>query len=230
MSIVKFEFEGRTLRTVQHNGETWFVARDVCDILEISNVGDALARLDPEDRGIASIDTPGGNQEVSIVNESGLYDLVLGSRKPEAKPFKRWVTKEVIPSIRKGGGYLTGVSAQDLADPDVQQALNIARMFAEQKAQARALRAQEERLALVEATTHTSSDYITAMGMLRTMGIRDVDRSMAQRVGMRAGALCRAEGREIRKVPDAMFGELNAYPRDIALRAASEVFPSDGAD
>jgi anti-repressor protein len=95
------------------NGEPWFVAADVCKALKISNSRDALGRLDDDEKGVVSTDTLGGKQEMSIVNETGLYSLVLGSRKPEAKEFKRWITHEVIPMIRETGGYIESGREED---------------------------------------------------------------------------------------------------------------------
>ena len=86
-------------------GELRFVARDVCACLGIGNTGDVIAALDDDEKGIDSIDTPGGRQEMSTVTEPGLYSLVLRSRKSEARRFTRWITHEVIPSIRKTGSY-----------------------------------------------------------------------------------------------------------------------------
>ena len=94
------------VRTVTLDGAPCFVAADVCRALDISNSRDAVRRLDDDERGVVSTDTLGGVQEMTVVNESGLYSLVLGSRKPEAKQFKRWITHEVIPTIRKTGGYV----------------------------------------------------------------------------------------------------------------------------
>ena len=94
------------VRTVTLNGAPWFVAADVCRALDIANSRDAVKRLDDDERGVVSTDTLGGVQEMTVVNESGLYSLVLGSRKPEAKQFKRWITHDVIPTIRKTGGYV----------------------------------------------------------------------------------------------------------------------------
>lgn len=93
------------IRALERDGEPWFVATDVCRYLEIKNSRDALSRLDDDEKGVVSTDTPGGRQTLNIVNEYGLYVLVLGSRKKEAKTFKRWITHEVIPSIRKTGSY-----------------------------------------------------------------------------------------------------------------------------
>lgn len=93
------------IRAVDRDGEPWFVAADVCRALELGNSRQALTRLDDDEKGVISADTPGGKQEMNVVNEPGLYSLVLGSRKPEAKAFKRWITHDVIPSIRKTGAY-----------------------------------------------------------------------------------------------------------------------------
>lgn len=109
--IRKFDFRGASLRTLTDEaGEPWFVAKDVCDILEISNPSDALKRLDDDERSRFNLGRQG---ETNIVNEAGLYVLVLGSRKPEAHEFKRWVTHEVLPQIRKTGGYIPATDADD---------------------------------------------------------------------------------------------------------------------
>ena len=105
------------MRVINKNDEPWFVAADVCRALEISNNRDALNRLDADEKDVALTDTLGGQQQMSIVNEPGLYSLVLGSRKPEAKAFKRWITHEVIPSIRKTGGYIAG--QENLSDAEL---------------------------------------------------------------------------------------------------------------
>lgn len=100
-----------SIRTLNIDGEPWFVASDVCKALGIVNSRDAVARLDEDEKGVALTDTLGGVQNLTTVNEPGLYALVLSSRKPEAKAFKRWITHEVIPSIRKHGGYIAGQEA-----------------------------------------------------------------------------------------------------------------------
>lgn len=105
-----------SVRTIIRDGEPWFVAADVCRALDIQNTTDAMSRLDEDEKGVDSIYTLGGAQDLLIVNEPGLYSLVLGSRKPEAKAFKRWITHEVIPDIRKHGGYLTPAMINELLD------------------------------------------------------------------------------------------------------------------
>ena len=103
------------VRTVTIDDEPWFVAADVCRALEIGNSRMATERLDDDEKGVSLIDTPGGQQELTVINGPGLYSLVLGSRKPEAKAFKRWITHEVIPAIRKHGVYAVD---ELLNDPD----------------------------------------------------------------------------------------------------------------
>ena len=111
------------VRTMMREGEPWFVAADVCRALDIGNTSMALERLDNDEKmTLSSTDSHsgqrGGAQSYTIINEAGLYALVLGSRKPEAKAFKRWITHEVIPSIRKNGAYLTPEAAYKmLSDP-----------------------------------------------------------------------------------------------------------------
>lgn len=97
-----FSYKNNEVRTVEVNGEFWFVATDVCNVLDIVNATQAVHRLDEDERSMLNIGRQG---EVHIINEYGLYNLVLASKKPEAKPFKRWITHEVIPSIRKTGKY-----------------------------------------------------------------------------------------------------------------------------
>jgi len=102
--LAPFDFEGRQVRIVTDaQGEPWFVAADVLATISLDRK--ALERLDDDEKGVNSIHTPGGVQEMTTVNEPGLYALVLGSRKAEAKRFKRWVTHEVLPTIRKTGSY-----------------------------------------------------------------------------------------------------------------------------
>lgn len=94
------------IRTVIINDQPWFVGKDIAVALGYSNTRDALAkRVDDEDKGVAKCDTLGGTQELAVINESGLYSLILSSKLPSAKKFKRWVTSEVLPAIRKTGHY-----------------------------------------------------------------------------------------------------------------------------
>lgn len=105
MALTEFAYESMGVRVFGTKYEPWFVAVDVCKILNIKNSRDAVSRLDDDEKGVVLTDTLGGKQEVQIISESGFYTLVLRSRDPIAKPFRRWVTHEVLPSIRKYGYY-----------------------------------------------------------------------------------------------------------------------------
>ena len=95
-----------SVRSLMVNGEPYFVGRDVAKILGYANPNDAIAKhVDEEDKGVAKCDTLGGIQELTVINESGLYSLILSSKLPSAKRFKRWVTSEVLPALRKTGTY-----------------------------------------------------------------------------------------------------------------------------
>lgn len=98
-----------SIRTVELDGEPWLVGKDVAEALGYTNPRKALAdHVDDEDKGVTKCYTPGGDQDMTIINESGLYSLVLSSKLPTARKFRRWVTSEVIPSIRRSGGYIAG--------------------------------------------------------------------------------------------------------------------------
>ncbi|MCF8568009.1 Bro-N domain-containing protein [Alicyclobacillus tolerans] len=105
--VIPFSDEnaGWNVRVVMFDGEPWFVAVDVCKALNIANPTRTLSRLDDDEKGLHSVKTFGGVQDLNTVNEAGLYSLILTSRKPEAKSFKRWITHQVLPSIRKTGEY-----------------------------------------------------------------------------------------------------------------------------
>ena len=147
-SIVAFNFVAQSVRVVMIGDEPWFVAADVCAALTIANARDAVAKLDDDERQVVDFATVGNadsreNQALSnfdpktinIINESGLYSLILTSRKPEAKKFKKWVTSEVLPAIRKTGRYVAPrFEVPDLISPGQSAALgnaiwNMARAF-----------------------------------------------------------------------------------------------------
>lgn len=161
--LIPFNYESTDLRVVTVNGDPWFVAKDVCNILGLGNVGQALIGLDDDEKTNISSNDVGqsGGRDPFIISESGLYSLVLRSRKPEARAFKRWVTHEVIPAVRRHGGYLTpAMTEQVLSDPDT-----IIRLATDLKAE-RARRREAERslteaapkvlFADAVATSHTS--------------------------------------------------------------------------
>ncbi len=108
------------IRTLLIDDEVWFVGKDVAEALGYVEPRSAISKkVDEEDRGVAKMETPSGKQDMTIINESGLYSLILSSKLPQAKEFKRWVTDEVLPTIRKHGGYLTPQKIEEaLLNPD----------------------------------------------------------------------------------------------------------------
>lgn len=144
-NIIPFTYNSQQVRTIIKDGEPWFVAKDVCDILEIGNANMAAARLDDDEVSQTEvIDSVGRLQNTNIINESGLYNLILRSDKPQAKPFRKWVTSEVLPSIRKTGSYsVKPVTALEALAQTV-----------------KVLQEQEQRVKQLESTTQTIKDTI----------------------------------------------------------------------
>lgn len=133
-----FDYQGAQVRTVTKEDEPWFVASDVAKILGYRAANDLTRRLDDDEKGTRSVRTPGGIQEMTVISESGLYAAVLGSKVEAAQPFKRWVTREVLPTIRKTGAY----SVPTTLDADT--VLAIGQKMKEQEAQIALLEAQVE--------------------------------------------------------------------------------------
>ncbi|MCJ0429953.1 phage antirepressor KilAC domain-containing protein, partial [Clostridioides difficile] len=121
------------IRVIEIKEEPWFVGKDVAEKLGYKDTSDALKRhVDDEDKGVGEIPTPGGNQNMRLINESGLYSLILSSKLPNAKAFKRWVTNEILPSIRKTGGYIH--TTEDMSDDEIMaRALQVAQKTIEKK-------------------------------------------------------------------------------------------------
>lgn len=143
LAIFKNEKFGE-VRTITIEGEPWFVAADVCKALEISNPTDAIKRLDEDEKARFNLGWSGG--DTNAVNEPGLYTLVLGSRKKEAKEFKRWITHEVVPALRKHGGYFLGEEHMDDEQLLAQAVLVAQRKLEERTAQLEAANKKIEKL------------------------------------------------------------------------------------
>lgn len=129
-AVVPYYFEGNEVRTlVDDQGELWFVAKDVFDALEIEWKGSgSLGPLDDDERGSVKVDTIGGPQNMSAISESGLYTLIVRSNKPQAKPFRRWVTHDVLPAIRRTGSYSCAIgqdAGRDQAAKNILKACKI---------------------------------------------------------------------------------------------------------
>ena len=143
-SIQEFKFEGNPVRIFKtEDGEFEFVAKDVCDILEIDDVSKVMERIDADEKLIRKVFVSGQNRDMWLVNESGLYAMVLRSIKPEAHKFRKWITSDVLPSIRKHGVFMTPEKIEEvLSDPDV--IINIATQLKEEREKRLALQAKVE--------------------------------------------------------------------------------------
>ncbi|MDP7716942.1 BRO family protein [Acinetobacter baumannii] len=237
-NVSVFNFNENKVRTiVKNDGEIWFVAVDVCKALEINNTTDVLRRLDADEVNLVLIEgrTPtGGNIEtpINVVNESGLYSLVLGSRKPEAKQFKKWVTSDVLPSIRKNGGYISG---QENDDPELimAKALQVANNVILRKNQ-ELQQAQIERDHAI-ATKAEISDKKTATAMATASVKSRQAEKLKEQIGESknyasvkavekvAGGnynwrelkkWCLAHGKKIKDIADANYGSVKIYHKD----------------
>lgn len=149
--LMPFTYEGTPVRTVVVDGEPEFVAADVCRVLEHSNPSAAVAGLDEDERGLRNVETPSGAQQMVTVTEAGLYTLIIRSRKAEAKKFRRWVTHEVLPTIRKTGSY--GQAVERLTPLEYARQL----VVAEERAELEAARADKAELQLAVEQKHRAA-------------------------------------------------------------------------
>lgn len=159
-AVIPKVFEGHRVRVVMIDGEPWFVGKDVCETLGIANHNDALGRLDDDERqGVGITDPLGNRQTATAINESGLYSLILTSRKPEAKKFKKWVTSEVLPEIRKTGSF----GAIDMRDPKqlAAAAAQLVQITQEQKV---IIQEQKEKIATLEPKAVAFDSFLNEGG------------------------------------------------------------------
>jgi prophage antirepressor-like protein len=152
-ALAPFDFQGQTVRVVtDEHGEPWFIARDVCLVLDLPNVGQAVSRLADDEKGVTTDDTLGGVQQFVTISEPGLYRLIFTSRKAEAEAFRRWVTHEVLPSIRRTGGYATVTELPTVVDAGMLRQI------------AAAMEAKDARIAELEPAAAVAQTLIGAEG------------------------------------------------------------------
>lgn len=179
--VIPFNFEAQQIRVVKdEQGEPWFVAKDVCTVLG-TKTSDLAAILDADEKGTDTIGTPGGPQKMSTINEPGLYKLILRSRKPQAKPFQNWVTKVVLPSIRKTGGYIAGEETMD-EDELVLKAMQVLQRKLEEKQ--KVIEEQALQLSQQKPKVEAWEKYLTSEGTFTLEGLAKV-------LGFTAIKLCR---------------------------------------
>ena len=213
--VIRFSYQDYTIRTQIENGEIFFVAKDVCDVLEISKYRDALGRLGADEKGCpVRVGTPGGPQELSTVNESGLYTLILRSDKPIAKKFRRWITHEVLPQIRKTGRYEHDSEPNDAAAAIALFESNLnafKKIYSEVHQNSKSIKKIEE----AQARTATAENYFTIMGYANLNGHRSIDRTRGISLGKKATRLCHEKGYLTYSTPDPRFGKVKTYPKEI---------------
>lgn len=184
------------IRTVEANGEPWFVGKDVATALGYKNPQEAVRNhVDDEDKGVSEILTPGGKQTVPVINESGLYSLALSSKLPDAKRFKRWITSEVIPSIRKHGAYMTPETLEAaIMNPDIMIRL------------CTVLKEEQDRRKSLEAELDRSKEWysIKRVAHMNGRSHKDFDWRKLKKASERMGY-------GVRKIFDANYGEVNIY-------------------
>ena len=207
-----------SVRTVLLNNEVWFCAKDVCDILEIKNVTQAVQRLEEDERSMFNIGRQGNT---NFINESGLYTLILRSDKPEAKPFRKWITSEVIPAIRKTGKYEE--KPMTLAQYLLQQAQwmveaenrmnNIENDVAQNNQILGNMKKDITRIEHNERRTVTSN-HLTVIAYANMKGIKPNTYNSSV-MGRKATKVCRTRGLLTGTVVDSKYGLINTYPLEV---------------
>ena len=220
--IVAFEFPetNQRVRQIMINNEPWFVAKDVCVILELGNSRRATSRLDDDEKGVTTINTLGGLQEMVIINESGLYSLILTSRKPEAKKFQRWITHEVIPQIRKTGAYSVKRDNLEILLENVKELIAIRDRV---KAVEETTEDHEIRLQQVEDVTQTSTGYLTITAFVRKYAIKVPSSVPFSKIGKAMMQYCKENDIEVRSIPHSQWGQVKAYQESALISAFREM-------
>lgn len=211
-----FTFEGTQVRTVMVDNEPWFVLGDVCKVLGLTNVTEIKKRLDQLDFNTIEVQNSRGQMRQTVcVNESGVYDVILDSRKPQARQFRRWITNEVVPSIHKHGGYLTEEKIEEaLFNPDV--IIKLATDLKEERLKRAELEAQKAldapKVALAEAvgSTQESVTLTTMSKILRNAG-SDMNRNDFCQWLRDEGYLFKAKGGNTVNLPIKMWEDAGVF-------------------
>lgn len=234
-----FTYNETPLRTMERENEIWWVLKDVCDLLGIQRARDVASRLDDDEKGAAQIRTPGGIQNMVIVNEPGLYNVILRSDKPEAKDFKRWVTHEVLPQIRKTGKYSTNqpMTPAQLIAAQAQVLVDMEKRMDEMQSQTAALEAKVDTAIKVfskPAEDHWKADMDEAikrlcadnhLSMMATRGriYEELERTVGCNIDSRLSRLRKRKRKAGARYKDAMaLTKLDAIAADRQLRAVLE--------
>jgi prophage antirepressor-like protein len=230
-NLSRFEFNSSEVRVLTIDGEPWFVAKDVCAILDVTDVSKALERLEEDEKRVLTresldpftiLNRDDHTARLSVISESGLYALALSSRKPEAKPFRKWVTSEVLPSIRKTGSY-------SVAKTPAEMLLEYAKVMVEHERRLTKVEAEnqqlKETLEVVEMEVQANTAelerfrnghgyYYSIAGYCSKLGQQRPLQWMNNQ-GRKASAMCRQKGIVPEKVSDPRWGTVNTYPDSV---------------
>ena len=236
---------------VECEGEPWFVVKDVCECLELTDVSKTISLLDDDEKGTNSIRTPGGEQQMLVISEPGLYSLIFRSRKPEAKAFKRWIIHEVVPSIRKRGLYATEAVMDRILD-DLDLGISLLPQYKFEREQRKlveahrdeAVRTKAEIGSRREATAMSTASRLSKenehlrdeIGDSRTWKqvkaipwleeVFEVSQAMYSVAGRKLADMSRRMGYEIREIEDSRYGSVEAYHTDV-IEAFRHVLKTD---
>lgn len=215
--VTPFDFKGNRVRTVMIDGDPWFVAVDVCSVLEIKNSRDAVSSLDEEEVQVVPVGTTDGSERelpTNVIDESGLYSLVLRSRKEEARDFKRWITREVLPQIRKTGSYGQPQSQLDILAGAI-------RALQEQEAAVAALTAGQAEIVQRQVELEARQDLlqenherVSSVGWANLRKARS-DVWFLAKLGRKAAKIAKRDDIEPSKVHSQIFGEVHSWPLHI---------------
>jgi prophage antirepressor-like protein len=233
--IQAFNFNSSEIRVVKdERGEPWFVAKDVCDVLEIEDARKSVGYLDEDERTISPVtDSLGRLQDTFIINESGLYSLILRSRKPEARKFRKWVTSEVLPSIRKTGSYAAPQTYPEalralaneyemraLAEAQRDEAIRTKALIGS-KREATAMATASVAKRRAEALAEKIGESVTWKAVKSIRWLLDIfaeSKGMWSSVGKKLKALSDEMGYDVRTIENSDYGQVNAYHRDVIAR------------
>lgn len=239
------------VRVVERDGQPWFVAKDVCECLELTDVSKTISLLDDDEKGTNSIRTLGGEQQMLVISEPGLYSLIFRSRKPEAKAFKRWIIHEVVPSIRKRGLYATEAVMDRILD-DLDLGISLLQQYKFEREQRKlveahrdeAVRTKAEIGSRREATAMSTASRLSKenehlrdeIGDSRTWKqvkaipwleeVFEVSQAMYSMAGRKLADMSRRMGYEIREIEDSRYGSVEAYHTDV-IEAFRHVLKTD---
>jgi len=211
LQVYEDERFGRVRTVMDTDGEPWFVAADIARVLEMADAAHAVRGLEEDERGIHKVETLGGEQDMAVITEAGLYTILVRSNKAIAKPFRRWVTHEVLPAIRKTGSY-------SLAPRTLQEAL---RAYADEldahENTRKELAATNEQVEGLKVRLDESESFWSILTLCERYGFR-WDTKKRGLAGKRASAYCRRHGYEIRRAHDDRFGDVSVYPCEVLDR------------